>query len=544
MTNPGEPLTSLTEAVRALRDTVGEAQLPLPLPSADPAGAAAAALHTQIDDYTLPRLHRLDAPLLVALGGPTGAGKSTLLNSVIRAPASAAGVVRPTTHAPVLVCHPSDAAWFRGGELLAGLVRTSSQRIDPEKLHVVTAPALPAGCAFLDTPDIDSVAGGDHGVAHRLLAAADLWLFVTTSTRYADAVPWDSLRTAHQRGVVTALALNRTDAEPTPVVNHLGDLLASRDLAGTPLFVLPESELDGHGMLPEQVVEPVRSWFDALTGAADARDEVVRRTLDGALAATSPAVEQVAAAVDDQVTTADELAEQVGLAYGAARAAVERGVTEGTLVRGEVLARWWEITDRGGGGARTPLAVRLGHWWAALVGGRPRRHRRMTAAVETTVAALVRSAAVDAAEQTYRGWRAQPGGEVLLAADAGPNLSVPQVTTPRPGSTDDEVARVVRSWSRDMRDLLRAGDPSVPEVTDDDLPRVLVAALGRDGVTHPLAGRARQELLDRLGGLLDTEAARYLDRLTGMLPDRGAGRRLRAAAAEVQRARSLTGASR
>ena len=37
-------------------------------------------------------------------------------------------------------------------------------------------------------------------LAAQLLAAADLWLFVTTAARYADAVPWDLLRTAARPG--------------------------------------------------------------------------------------------------------------------------------------------------------------------------------------------------------------------------------------------------------------------------------------------------------------------------------------------------------
>ena len=37
----------------------------------------------QVDDYLLPRLRRVDAPLLAVLGGSTGAGKSTITNSLV-----------------------------------------------------------------------------------------------------------------------------------------------------------------------------------------------------------------------------------------------------------------------------------------------------------------------------------------------------------------------------------------------------------------------------------------------------------------------------
>ena len=40
---------------------------------------------------------------------------------------------------------------------------------------------------MLDAPDIDSVVVQNRQLASQLLAAADLWLFVTSAARYADA---------------------------------------------------------------------------------------------------------------------------------------------------------------------------------------------------------------------------------------------------------------------------------------------------------------------------------------------------------------------
>src|SRR5262249_8287124 len=78
----------LIGALTALRDTLAEVRYPLALPDSAEAASAAAAIIRQIDDYLLPRLGRLDAPLLVVVGGSTGAGKSTLVNSLVRAPVS------------------------------------------------------------------------------------------------------------------------------------------------------------------------------------------------------------------------------------------------------------------------------------------------------------------------------------------------------------------------------------------------------------------------------------------------------------------------
>jgi hypothetical protein len=178
----------LDDALRGVRATLTGASFPFDLPSAAAARQSTATLLAELDDYLIPRLRRIDAPLLAVVGGSTGAGKSTLVNSLVRAPVSTSGVLRPTTRGPVLVCHPDDGVWFGERSLLAGLAR--SNRPGEGLLQVVSAPELTPGLALLDAPDIDSVVAANRELAHELFAAADLWLFVTTAARYADAVPW------------------------------------------------------------------------------------------------------------------------------------------------------------------------------------------------------------------------------------------------------------------------------------------------------------------------------------------------------------------
>ena len=79
----------------------------------------------------------------------------------------------------------------------------------PGTLRIHATNALPPGLALLDAPDIDSVETANRSLAEQLLAAANLWVFVTTAARYADAIPWEVLPTAAQRGTVVALVLNR-----------------------------------------------------------------------------------------------------------------------------------------------------------------------------------------------------------------------------------------------------------------------------------------------------------------------------------------------
>jgi energy-coupling factor transporter ATP-binding protein EcfA2 len=154
----------------------------------------------QFDDYLLPRLARTDAPLLAVVGGPTGAGKSTLVNSLVGHRVSAAGVLRPTTRSAILAYHPADNGWFENRRILPGLGRTTGTSGDPANLQLVPSSSMPVGLAVLDAPDIDSVVTSNLALATQLLAAADMWMFVTTAARYADAVPWEFLRVAVTRG--------------------------------------------------------------------------------------------------------------------------------------------------------------------------------------------------------------------------------------------------------------------------------------------------------------------------------------------------------
>src|SRR5687767_11471690 len=104
-TGPGAALERTREALSGVR-------LGLDLPGSDEGRLVRDALVAQIDDYLLPRLRQLDAPLLMVVGGSTGAGKSTLVNSLLGAEVSRAGVLRPTTRAPVLALNPADMPSF------------------------------------------------------------------------------------------------------------------------------------------------------------------------------------------------------------------------------------------------------------------------------------------------------------------------------------------------------------------------------------------------------------------------------------------------
>src|SRR5215211_7533501 len=279
MTTDGVVPAALADLAAALR----AAELTLAVPGRDAADAARRELVDQIEDYLLPRIARMEAPLLMVMGGSTGAGKSTLVNSLVGEDVSPSGVLRPTTRAPVLVCHPDDMPWFEDERILPGMSRTRGSSSSAGSLQLVPTEALPPGLALLDSPDIDSVVEANRALSRQLLAAADTWLFVTTAARYADAVPWELLQAARERGTVVAVVLNRVPPDAGEVARHLREMLDARGLGETEMLVVPESRLED-GLLPAAPLAPVRSWLDALAADAQARSGLIARTLAGALA--------------------------------------------------------------------------------------------------------------------------------------------------------------------------------------------------------------------------------------------------------------------
>src|SRR5215216_1575485 len=410
----------LAGALARLRDTAAAVRLDLEIPGAEAARRTRDDLAAQIDDHLLPRLAQMDAPVLIVVGGSTGAGKSTLVNSLVGTDVSPAGVLRPTTRAPVLVCHPDELRWFEDQRILPSLPRATGGTPAPGTLQLVPTPALPAGLALLDSPDIDSVLADNRALANQLLAAADAWLFVTTAARYADAVPWEFLRAARDRGTALCVVLNRVPADADrEVPAHLRQMLRDEGLGDAELLVVPEVPLEGD-LLPARALSPVRAWLDDLAADAQARAALVRRTLRGALASLPARASTVERAAMEQLSAAAELRSETDEAYAAALREVEGALRSGSLLRGEVLARWHEVV--GTGDVMRALETRVG--WVrdrlrSLVTGAPAHEDDLRSAVENRVETVVIAAAERAAERTARAWRERVPGRSLLNGSSG-----------------------------------------------------------------------------------------------------------------------------
>jgi len=401
-----------------LRKRVAAIPLVFDIPGAEEITAERGKILSQIDDYLLPRVRQSAAPILVALVGSTGAGKSTLVNSIVGMQVSQTGVRRPTTNSPVLVCHPADMHWFAENMFLPTLPRVRQEglaRPGRDGLLVLTATeTMPRGYALLDTPDIDSVASAHRDFAYQFLDAADLWLFMTSSNRYADSPVWDVLQHARERGASLGVVLSRVPrAHLGELVSHFSAMLDANGITPASRFVIPDSPIVDN-MLPPEVVAPVKDWLSETAQREDRRVAVLTQTMAGVLDTFKVRVPKLAAHVEAQVSLRMRLRRLAETEYADGLAAFDAGTRGATLLRGEVLARWQDCADSGDLGA-------------ALASRQPRKGRRarkgvgnariaaLDAALRTAIEALVVSVADHAAEKVSAAWRADAVGATLLA---------------------------------------------------------------------------------------------------------------------------------
>ena len=559
-------MAAVTEPLSRLRDDLRAVRLELEVPGAEEARRVRDDLVAQVDDYLLPRLAQMEAPALIVVGGSTGAGKSTLVNSLVGSVVSPAGVLRPTTRMPVLVCNADDTRWFEDDRILPGLARTTGGSADGGRasLHLVPTPSLTPGLALLDSPDIDSVLAENRALANQLLAAADAWLFVTTAARYADAVPWEFLHAARDRGTALAVVLNRVPADASrEVPTHLRQMLRDEGLGDSDVLVVPEVPLEGD-LLPDAALAPVRAWLDDLAADAQARAALVRRTLRGALASLPARAAAVERAAVDQLSAAAELRSETDAAYTAAVREVEGALRSGSLLRGEVLARWHEVV--GTGDVMRALETRVG--WVrdrlrSIVTGAPAADLELRATVENRVEAVVRAAAERAAERTARAWREHVPGRALLEGRPG----LDRASTELEAAAEEEV----RAWQGVVFQLvseegsskrttarlaslgvngagltvmlavfahtggLTGAEVAVAGGTSAVGQKVLEAIFG-DQAVRALATRAREDLVERVDRLLRDDAARFHALLDDAAPEADTFARLHTAVDAIRRA--------
>jgi energy-coupling factor transporter ATP-binding protein EcfA2 len=593
----------LESALLGLRHAIVEVPLHLEAPGVDEARAERRKLLSQIDDYLLPRLRQSGAPVLVALVGSTGAGKSTLMNSLVGVQVSNTGRRRPTTNSPVLACHPGDARWFAENVFLPTLPRVRQQGLAmPGRdglLVLAENEGMPEGVALLDTPDIDSVVQAHREFAHQFLDASDLWLFMTSASRYADAAVWELLQQAKERDAALAIVLSRVEpGSAEQLSSHFNAMLEANGLAGVQRFVIVETVITD-GKLPPEISAPVRKWLDETSVQQERRVAVLTQTMSGVLDTFRTRVPALAEQVEAQLRLRAELRSQADRCYRAGLAEFDEATSNGSLLRGEILARWQDFT--GTGDLLRMLQVRRSGRPASRPRKRqmPARAKALKAALRGGLETLVVSLADRAAEDTVTTWQRHDAGAALVreftaqsaagqpdsvALDLVADLEfIPSGPPGREPSEPGPAAKLARSspdlatrsaraigeWQDHVMQLVKAENVtkrSVARVVSFDeeslalvltigmlgygardgavseaaaaVPQRLLTSLFGAGQLRDLGARARLDLRDRISRLFDEELQRFASIVHAAgAPDGGAADALREAADYLEVAR-------
>jgi hypothetical protein len=270
----------------------------------------------------------------------------------------------------------------------------------------------------------------------------------------------------------------------------------------------------------------------------------------------------VADAAAEQVTAEARLREEAERAYAAAVEKIAEASADGTLLRGEVLARWQEFV--GTGELLRGLEQQVGRIRDRIVNavkGKPQQAERVTVAVESGLETLILEHAEAAAERAEAAWLSVGPGHALLQ-QGGEDLGRASRDFRR------RAERAVRDWQQDVLDMVRREGADkrgtarflaygvnglsvalmvvvfahTAGVTGAEagiaggsavLGQKLLEAVFGDQAVRSLAERARRDLERRVAALLDAEKRRYTAVLDALEIAPDAPERLRNAARRV-----------
>lgn len=378
-------------------------------------------------DYLIDRLGDLSSPLVVAVFGPTGSGKSTIVNALAGREISPVGVVRPTTRAPVVWCRSGGGDRYTGGAFAGAVV--------VEDRH----PLLEA-LTLVDTPDLDSYEVENRARAERVLSVADAGVFVTTPQRYADAVPWEVMRRLAGRGLPVTFVMNRLARRSSGSLVDFGAIVRREgvaDLSHDDMVAVHEQRRD----TPVLARSAVKRLSEVLEVLAVERDVVLMASIDGAIADGVVRAGWVVEQVGSQASEAASLQRVVEEAYTSQIADIESHLSQGNLVRSEVVGRWQRLI--GVSDLATVISRGVGRVRDVF---RPRSVPRvLDAEVNTELVAMVVTRAQRAVNAIVNAWEIDPAGTRLLDA-----------ALRRPGeATADRAAEEIQAWLDSLIDLVK-----------------------------------------------------------------------------------------
>jgi hypothetical protein len=356
-------------------------------------------------------------------------------------------VLRPTTRRAIAIGDRDD---------LGGRMGTLAQRTG---LDMRTGEGARRGLVVVDAPDFDSVELENREKAMELLEVADLVIFVTTATRYADQVPWHVLARVRTRGVPLLAVVNRLPEDAADADAVLADYrallergkLADAGAAGNlELVAVPEGALDvERDALAAGAIAPIRDALDRLVTSHDERRALARRGLAAALKGIPEAVEAIAGQVDDEQRAVAELRASADRAYTAARQALDDELKRGTFMRAEVLRQWQEFIGAGQiarflaeGIGKVVATVRSLFEQAPVV---PATEVREAAFADLTALAIQH--ADTAAQRTATAWSGDRYGAMAVAAD--------EALWRASAELGERLTNDLEDWARSIGDRIR-----------------------------------------------------------------------------------------
>ncbi len=478
---PMDPLdlAAIGADLARLTDLLRDTSMLLPGSTADAFRAERDEIMSTFDGYLEPRIGAPDAPIVAAIVGASGVGKSTLLNSIAQSHVSEAGVVRPTTIDPVVWADASHRAGHWND-----FIERAAQHLGDESHLVLGESSLTAHLTLVDTPPLSL---DSSGIAAHAVAIADLCIFVTTPSRYADGLAWNFLKSTRRRGIPILFVMNRLPADieaQQALLDDLATRLYHRELLAAAdsslLFGIAEGDIDlAIGGLDADGVAAIRKEL------AEVADPVYRHGLvDETVYATARMVAERARSLTRpmaaELPVVKKLLDAVASAYEKQASLLDRHLESGELAVTSSYITWDSaqgdiagmITRRAGTAAHAAASE-----WA--------KHDESIELVSGAGVALWRHGAdtTQAAALALQGWHA--GLETLVTSHAKPRRMR---------------WRSIRT--RTVQEAWRA-------VLDgrDEMPRLLHRRF-RDGGSNLIA-TARAELSEAMRKALAADAERF-----------------------------------
>jgi len=287
---------------------------------------------------------------IVVLAGGTGSGKSSLFNRLAGAQYSPPGVLRPATREPHACVWGMEGA----GPLLDWLGIKPRRRYARSSALEEGERAL-TGLLLVDLPDHDSVVAGGSAEVTRLVAQADLMVWVLDPQKYADAAVHSRyLVPMAGHASVIAATLNQADllapGQVDDCVSDLRRLLDAEGLHDARVLVTSAISRDGVADLRRALIETViarqaavqrigadvdalAARFAPYAGDADARTRIsaaaqAPAAADGPAVPPDGAADTGARAGPDGAPDGVSLDAAAGPVAGPSRAALPAAVTD------------------------------------------------------------------------------------------------------------------------------------------------------------------------------------------------------------------------